>query len=188
MLVVGIDEVGRGCIAGPLVVGAVVLNYPIEGLRDSKVLTRKRRETLAKEITKQAAYSSLGWVSASELDQIGLSRALTLAADRALSKLKLGEARFILDGNFNYLPKRYQPVDLVVHGDATVPSISAASIIAKVARDNYMIELASKYPGYGFEKHVGYATKMHLNALAELGVKSCHRQTFEPVKTISKAP
>ena len=186
MYLVGIDEVGRGAIAGPLVVGVVVLDQDILGLRDSKVLSRNQRLKLDVEIRQKALFVGLGWVSVIELERIGLSQALTLASTRALSKLKLHPVRYVLDGNYNYLADRYTPLELVVKGDASVASISAASIVAKVARDSYMSKLATKLPEYGFEQHVGYATKSHLQALANYGVTPLHRKSFSPVKSLLK--
>ena len=184
MYIVGIDEVGRGSIAGPLVVGAVVLDVDIKGMRDSKLLSHAQREKFSDQIYESAKYVGLGWVSAAELDRIGLTAALTLASTRALSELKLSPLTYILDGNFNYLIKAYKPYQLVVKGDNSVPSISAASIVAKVARDAYMYKLALELPQYGFERHVGYATKAHLEALSSHGVTTHHRRSFEPVKSL----
>ncbi len=183
MYLVGIDEVGRGALAGPLVVGAVVLNQPISGLRDSKVLSRKQRTVLNELIIKSAKYVGLGWVSSKELDAIGLSQALTLAATRALSDLNLEPIRYILDGNYNYLSAAHTPFELIIKGDALVPAISAASIVAKVARDNYMFELDKELPEYGFKNHVGYGTKEHLNAIVRSGASIEHRKSFEPLKS-----
>lgn len=186
MLEIGIDEVGRGSIAGPLVVAAVALAAPVAGLKDSKALSRKRRYLLSREIRAQAEYLGLGWVSANELDSIGLSKALSLAASRALEKVAAEDIRFIqLDGNFNFLSDPYKAkVKLFIHGDASEPLISAASIIAKVARDEYMIAQAEIHPGYGFSSNVGYGTKEHFAAIKNLGVCPLHRQSFEPLKSM----
>ncbi len=184
LMVVGIDEVGRGCIAGPLVVGAVALDRPIDGLRDSKVLSSIKRLVLAQRIYSEALFFGIGWVSAAELDRIGLTNAHSLASKRALESMKSSIAKYLLDGNYNYLPQEYSPVELLVHGDALEPAISAASIIAKVARDNFMINLARYYPEYGFDNHVGYATQAHIKALNKYGVSPHHRKSFEPVKSI----
>ncbi len=186
LMIVGIDEVGRGCIAGPLVVGAVALDKPISGLRDSKVLTSIKRLALAQHIYNEALFFGLGWVSATELDQLGLTKAHTLASERALASLEPSKTICMLDGNFNYLPKKFHSVELIIHGDAIEPEISAASIIAKVARDNFMINLAKEYPDYGFNRHVGYGTSAHLEALNIYGVSPYHRKSFEPVKSILK--
>lgn len=189
----GIDEVGRGPWAGPLVVGACVLREPIEGLNDSKKLTAKRREKLASEIHEKA-YCGLGWVSAAELDELGLSASLRKACREAVKAIQAQKPEFneiIIDGTINFLSDtplgKY--VAVLPKADALVPEVSAASIIAKVARDTYMIELAKKYPGYGFEKHVGYGTAAHKAALLELGSCEEHRKSFRPIaELIGSAP
>lgn len=181
----GIDEVGRGPWAGPLVVGACVLREPIEGLTDSKKLTARRREVLAAEI-QEKAFCGLGWVSAAELDKIGLSAALRKACRSAVEQVQAAHAEFngiIIDGTVNFLSDtplgKY--VTVKPKADLLVPEVSAASIIAKVARDNYMIELAERFPGYGFEKHVGYGTAAHKAALLSLGPCEEHRRSFRPI-------
>lgn len=185
----GIDEVGRGPWAGPLVVGACVLREPIEGLNDSKKLTAKHREKLAAEIHEKA-YCGLGWVSAAELDELGLSAALRKACREAVEAVQGQKPEFneiIIDGTINFLSDtplgKY--VSVLPKADALVPEVSAASIIAKVARDNYMIELAERFPGYGFEKHVGYGTALHRAALEELGPCEEHRKSFRPVAELA---
>ncbi len=181
----GIDEVGRGPWAGPLVVGACVLREPIDGLTDSKKLSAKRRTVLAAEIHEKA-FCGLGWVSATELDKIGLSAALRQACRDAVKQVQAQHAEFngiIIDGTVNFL--RGTPLaDFVVvkpKADLLVPEVSAASIIAKVARDNYMVELAERFPGYGFERHVGYGTAAHREALLALGPCDEHRRSFRPI-------
>ncbi|MBR6166618.1 ribonuclease HII [Candidatus Saccharibacteria bacterium] len=185
----GIDEVGRGPWAGPLVVGACVLRESIEGLSDSKKLTAKRREKLAAEIHEKA-YCGLGWVSAAELDELGLSAALRKACREAVKAVQAQKPEFneiIIDGTVNFLSDtplgKY--VSVLPKADALVPEVSAASIIAKVARDNYMVELAERFPGYGFEKHVGYGTALHRAALEELGPCEEHRKSFRPVAELA---
>ncbi len=185
----GIDEVGRGPWAGPLVVGACILREPIEGLNDSKKLTAKRREKLAVEIHKKA-YCGLGWVSAAELDRLGLSAALRKACREAVKAVQAQKPEFneiIIDGTINFLSDtplgKY--VSVLPKADALVPEVSAASIIAKVARDNYMAELAEKYPNYGFEKHVGYGTALHRAALEKYGPCEEHRHSFRPVAELA---
>ena len=185
----GIDEVGRGPWAGPLVVGACVLREPIEGLTDSKKLTAKRREALA-PIIHEKAYCGLGWVSAKELDEIGLSTALRKACREAVKQVQAQKPEFneiIIDGTVNFLSDtplgKY--VTVKPKADLLVPEVSAASIIAKVARDNYMIELAERFPNYGFEKHVGYGTALHRAALEEYGPCEEHRQSFRPVAELA---
>lgn len=184
MLTLGIDEVGRGCWAGPLVVGAVVLDKLVSGLKDSKDLTANQRQKLAEKIKTKAKATSLGWVEAKEVDSLGLTAATTLAIKRALNQINCGYDEIVIDGSINYLPDNSKSRALV-KADAKVPSVSAASIIAKVARDEYMIEISKNYRGYGFDKHVGYGTKLHLEKLRQLGITDLHRQSFKPIKLLS---
>jgi ribonuclease HII len=183
-MVVGVDEVGRGAWAGPLVVGAVILGgLDIEGLTDSKKLTPKRRQVLAREIKDKALSIGLGWVSAKVIDEIGLSRSLKLAAERAIEEINITYDQIILDGTFNFLdnPK----VVTMKQADLLIPSVSAASIIAKVARDYYMTTKAHElFPDYGFDRHVGYGTAMHKEALIKHGVSSLHRTSFKPIRQL----
>jgi len=179
-VIVGIDEVGRGCWAGPLVAGAVLLSTPISGLKDSKQLSKKQREKLAAEIQVQAAAFGTGWVSPAEVDELGLTAAVSLAMRRALGQIVDAYDEIIIDGNINFLidnPK----ARALVKADATVPAVSAASIIAKVARDRYMTEAAAKYPAYGFDRHVGYGTALHLKNLRLHGLCDLHRRSFRPI-------
>lgn len=184
-MILGIDEVGRGPWAGPLVVGAVVLgDTVIDGLNDSKKLTKKRREVLDAQIREQAAGFGLGWVEAAELDEVGLSEALRLATRRAVEQVKASYHEIIIDGTINFLKDttkgRY--VTTLAKADALVPAVSAASIIAKVARDRFMVEQEAAYPGYGFSAHVGYGTAQHRQAIETLGVTPLHRLSFSPLK------
>lgn len=178
-LIVGIDEVGRGCLAGPLVVGAVVLERRIRGLKDSKLLTREQRETLDVRIRERALDIGLGWIPAADIDKLGLTRATQLAAEQALAQITCEYEEIIIDGNFNYLKSNPRSRALI-KADMTVPAVSAASIVAKVARDNYMIEIAEKFPQYQFEKHVGYGTRLHREMLALHGVCELHRISWRP--------
>ena len=219
MAILGIDEVGRGPWAGPLVIGAVVLpdrsdkdSEKIEEeswqdhLADSKKLTPKKREKLSPIIQERATAYGLGWVSANELDEIGLSEALKLATRRAVCELlkldvkqnenslvnlsdNLPFSEIIIDGTSNFLKdtKLENLVSVLPKADSKIKEVSAASIIAKVARDNYMIKLAEKYPGYGFEKHVGYGTSAHKEALIKLGPCPEHRHSFKPVSAVFAA-
>lgn len=182
MEILGIDEVGRGPWAGPLVVGACVLREPIEGLTDSKKLTKKRREELNKIILEKSA-CGLGWVHAVELDKIGLSAALKKAAIAAASQIKIPYHEIIIDGTINLLAetRKENYVTTLKKADLLIPAVSAASIIAKVARDNYMEEVAEKYPKYGFEKHVGYGTALHKQAIDSFGICPEHRKSFRPI-------
>ena len=184
-MIAGLDEVGRGPLAGPLVTCAVVL--PLERrpswlseLRDSKQLTRLQRERLAPLIQEQAEAWSVAWVHASELDSLGMTRALRAAAQRAIDGLPLTPDVVLADGRDDLrLPMR---TEMVVKGDASVASIAAASIVAKVARDRWMRELHERFPEYGFAAHKGYASAEHLTALKRHGPCPEHRRSFAPVR------
>ena len=193
MAILGIDEVGRGPWAGPLVIGAVVLpdQKPawVDELTDSKKLSVKKREKLNELILKEAAATGLGWVTAAEIDELGLSASLKLAARRAVEEIQKQHVPFteiIIDGTINFLAgtKLESYVTILPKADFLIKEVSAASIIAKVARDHYMYELAEKYPAYGFEKHVGYGTAAHQKALKECGVCPEHRRSFSPIQKI----
>ena len=181
----GIDEVGRGPWAGPLVVGAVVLgDASIEGLTDSKKLTKKKRELLDGEIRAKAAGFGLGWVTAEELDEVGLSQALRTATIRAVEQVKAPYHEIIIDGTINFLKEtsKGQFVTTLAKADLLIPAVSAASIIAKVARDAFMTDQDALLPGYGFAGHVGYGTAAHRQAIENLGVTPLHRLSFAPLK------
>jgi ribonuclease HII len=179
-MIVGIDEVGRGAWAGPLVVGAVLLGtHTIEGLTDSKLLSKKQRERLDIEIRQTAQCIGLGWVSAKHLDTIGLSAALKLASRRALAQINHTYTEIIIDGTIALIDD--PRVTLMKKADLLIPSVSAASIVAKVARDKYMTGLDQVFTGYGFGRHVGYGTLMHRTAIASLGVTPIHRLSFAPL-------
>lgn len=183
-MILGIDEVGRGPWAGPLVVGAVVLGDAIiEGLTDSKKLSKKKRDTLDVLIRRDVAGFGLGWVAADEIDVIGLSAALRQATIRAVEQIKVPYHEIIIDGTINFLSEtskgRY--VTTLPKADLLIQSVSAASIIAKVARDNYMALQDDIYPGYGFAHHVGYGTAAHRAAINTLGVTPLHRLSFAPL-------
>ncbi len=182
-MIVGVDEVGRGAWAGPLVVGAVLLGgVKIEGLTDSKKLTKKQREVLDKEIRQKAGGIGLGWVSAKQIDEIGLGRALRVAAERAILHLKRHVyEEIIIDGTIKLIDD--PRVTLMKKADLLIPSVSAASIVAKVARDNYMAHLDGVFPGYGFRGHVGYGTTKHRQAIEQNGALPIHRMSFAPLKT-----
>jgi ribonuclease HII len=190
-MILGIDEVGRGPWAGPLVIGAVVLGgTTIDGLTDSKKLTKKRRDELDVLIRQQADGYGLGWVDASEIDEIGLSAALVLATKRAVEQIKVPYHEIIIDGTINFLKEtsKGQYVTTLKKADLLVPSVSAASIIAKVARDSYMAEQDDIYPGYKFGAHVGYGTAVHRAAIEELGVTPLHRLSFAPLAKYRTSP
>lgn len=183
-MILGIDEVGRGPWAGPLVVGAVVLGGAvIEGLTDSKKLTKKRRAALDLEIRNHAAGYGLGWVAANEIDEIGLSAALRLATVRAVEQVRVPYHEIIIDGTVNFLSDttKGQYVTILKKADLLVPSVSAASIIAKEARDAYMATQDKVYPGYRFSSHVGYGTAAHRAAIEQLGVTPLHRLSYAPL-------
>lgn len=180
-MVVGLDEVGRGCWAGPLVAGAVLLREPIVGLKDSKKLSKLRREKLDAEIRVSAAAFGLGWVTAAEIDEVGLTEAVHLAMERAFAGISLPYERIVIDGNYNFFADNPRS-SAIIGADSTTPAVSAASIIAKVARDRYMAEAALEFPDYGFEKHVGYGTAAHQSALKANGITVLHRRSFKPVR------
>lgn len=183
-ILLGIDEAGRGPWAGPLVVGAVVLaGATIDGLADSKKLTKRRRRMLAPCIMQQAQAAQLGWVSAVELDMMGLSLALQLATIRAVAGITVPYNQIIIDGTVNFLAGTGKGayVRTMPKADALIPSASAASIIAKVARDEYMAQLDDTYPGYGFGSHAGYGTARHRQAIDEHGITPEHRVSFAPI-------
>lgn len=180
-MIVGIDEVGRGCMAGPLVAGAVLFDKPMRGLKDSKKLTREQRIVFDAKIRKKALAHGLGWVMPEELDEVGLTQAVRLAMERALLAIELEYERVIIDGNYNFL--RHVPkTETLIKADDLIPAVSAASILAKVARDTWMIDAAKDYPDYGFDSHVGYCTAAHRAAVAQHGICALHRKSFAPIK------
>lgn len=185
MITLGVDEVGRGCWAGPVVAGAVILSSPIAGLADSKRLSKRKRAVLAAEIQMTAAWHSLGWASSQEVDLLGLSAAVRLAMARAVSTVSRPYDVLIIDGNINYL-KDNPKARAIIKADASVAAVSAASILAKVARDNYMAEQALNYPGYRFGDHVGYGTAAHWQALMTYGICPLHRTSVKPVQAAAR--
>ena len=198
-MILGIDEVGRGPYAGPLVIGACILGdwqnsenaEWIEKLTDSKKLSAKRREELYVLIKEKALATATGWVSSAEIDEVGLSEALRLATRRAveqIQKTKVPFSEIIIDGTMNFLvgTKLEKYVSTLKKGDFLVKEISAASILAKVERDKYMTELDAVYPEYGFGKHVGYGTAAHQKAMEEFDLTPEHRRSFRPVREIAE--
>ena len=188
-MILGIDEVGRGCWAGPLVMGAVVLGEAkVEGLTDSKVLTKKRRAELALEINDKALAVGLGWVEAKEIDELGLSRSLRLACRRAVEQIKAPHSEIIIDGTVNFLAGTGKEpfTSTLAKADLLIPAVSAASIVAKEARDLYMRQQAEVYLGYGFEEHVGYGTAKHRLAIEKNGPCELHRLSFAPLKQYAR--
>ena len=180
----GVDEVGRGPLAGDVVAAAVILDpaYLISGLRDSKKLTAARREELALVIREHALAWSVARASVAEIDELNILQASLLAMHRAVQGLQPQPGYVLVDGN--RLPRWDYASEPVIKGDDRVPAIAAASILAKVQRDSELIALEQQYPGYGFASHKGYPTPAHLQALQELGVTPQHRRSFAPVKKI----
>jgi ribonuclease HII len=182
--VAGVDEVGRGPLAGDVVAAAVMLDpqRPIEGLRDSKKLSASRREDLAQLIRERALAWSIASASVEEIDELNILQASLLAMHRAVQALHPQPEYVLVDGN--RLPRWHYASQSVVRGDDRVPAIAAASILAKVHRDSALIALEIQYPGYGFASHKGYPTPEHLQALRTLGVTPMHRRSFAPVKKV----
>lgn len=180
--VIGVDEVGRGSWAGPLlVVAAIAVTDLPDGLKDSKLLTKKHRGELFDQI-KSTCKLGEGWVQPEEIDKHGLTKAMRLGVSRALIMLGADStAEIIIDGNINYCHKDFTNAQAVINADDLHPIVSAASIYAKVLRDAHMTRLAQIYPKYGFEKHVGYGTKLHELMLTVHGPTKIHRQSFKPV-------
>ena len=182
-LIVGVDEVGRGCLAGPVYAAAVVMDeeQTLVGLKDSKLLSKKKRNELYEVIVTNCYEYSLGSQDNKEIDQLNILNASLKAMELAIDQLKIGFKKGYIDGP--YLPKnllgqeiKYKPI---IGGDKIFPCISAASIIAKVSRDQYMNELDNQYPDYGFKKNKGYPTKEHIGAIKELGPTPFHRLSFK---------
>ncbi|UXN38062.1 ribonuclease HII [Avibacterium paragallinarum] len=183
-LIAGVDEVGRGPLVGAVVTAAVILdpNNPIEGLTDSKKLSHKKRLALAEEIKQKAKAWALGRAEPEEIDELNILHATMLAMQRAVNQLKITPHFVLVDGN--RIPQLAMPAQAVVKGDSLVAEISAASILAKVARDLEMEELDKRYPQYAFAQHKGYPTKLHLEKLAEHGPLPQHRRSFAPVRKL----
>jgi ribonuclease HII len=179
--IVGIDEAGRGPLAGPVIAGAVILNpqKTITGLKDSKLLTPDQRDKLFEEIKQNALAWSWGRAEVSEIDQINILQASLLAMERAVAQLTLIPKLALVDGN--KAPKLTCEIKTIIGGDKLEPAISAASIVAKVIRDREMMELDKLFPQYGFSQHKGYSTKKHLQALKQFGPCNIHRRSYAPV-------
>jgi ribonuclease HII len=182
--VAGVDEAGRGPLAGPVIAAAVILDpdNPVCGLKDSKQLTQLRREALYLEITQKSLAWAVGRSSVEEIDRLNILQATLLAMQRAVVMLSPPAQRVLVDGN--QCPRLDCPVEAVVRGDSTVAAISAASSIAKVTRDREMVELDRCYPGYGLARHKGYPSREHLLALQSLGVTPLHRRSYAPVRKL----
>ncbi len=185
--VAGVDEAGRGPLAGPVIAGAVILDpdNPIRGLRDSKRLTAARREALYDEISNTALAWAVGRAEVEEIDRINILQASLLAMQRAVQALQPAAEYALVDGNC--CPALPCPAQALVKGDSRVAAISAASIMAKVTRDREMLELDLLYPGYGLAQHKGYPSKLHMEALQRLGVLPVHRRSYAPVRRILEA-
>lgn len=180
-LIAGVDEAGRGPLAGPVCAAAVILpaEYDLPGLNDSKKVSEKRRETLAEAIKNQAVAWSVVMLSAQDIDRINILQATLAAMSRTVAELMPQPTEVLVDGN--QVPDVPLPVKALIGGDALEPAISAASILAKVSRDNWMLKLHEQYPVYGFDRHKGYPTKVHMEALREHGACPEHRRSFAPV-------
>ncbi len=181
-LVAGVDEAGRGPLAGPVVAGAVILDphNPIDGLQDSKRLTAARREALYVEIQEKALAWAVASADVEEIDRINILQATMLAMQRAVDALQPAAEHALIDGN--RCPVLACPAQAIVKGDSRVAAISAASIMAKVSRDREMLSLDLQYPGYGLAQHKGYPSKAHIEALENLGVTPIHRRSYAPVR------
>lgn len=184
-VMIGIDEVGRGAWAGPLLVVATRLNGELPpGLRDSKLLTKVQRSMLMNELIENFKFGE-GWVSPEEIDAGGLASAMRLGVGRALEELGANfSEEIIMDGSINYCSSRFSNVQCIVKADTCYPIVSAASIYAKVLRDRLMSRMALDYPGYGFERNVGYGTKLHIDALRRLGPTNLHRLSYRPIRQL----
>ena len=180
-LIAGVDEAGRGPLAGPVVAAAVMLDarFPIRGLADSKQLSARRREQLYDEIRAKALCCSIAQASVEEIDRLNILQATLLAMQRAVKGLRLKPTKVLVDGN--RLPSLDVLAEAVVSGDSLVPAISAASIVAKVTRDRLLDDMHVLHPGYGFDRHKGYGTAQHLQALQAFGPLDVHRRSFAPV-------
>jgi len=189
--IAGVDEAGRGCLAGPVVAGACILpeEYDLPGLNDSKQLTAEKREMLYELIREQAVTWAIGVSWAPEIDDINILEATYQAMGRAVRNLKTTPKFLQIDGNKiipSYALKMDASQEYVIKGDGKIPAISAASIMAKTFRDRLMVKLAKRYPGYGISNHMGYGTKVHMAAIKELGPSPQHRLTFRGVKADEK--
>jgi ribonuclease HII len=184
ILICGVDEAGRGPLAGPVSAAAVILdaNNPIPGLNDSKKLSEKQRDKLAPLIRERALAWSVAWASVEEIDELNILQATLLAMKRAVLSLSISPQLVLVDGL--YCPQTGIPSEAIVKGDSKEAAISAASILAKTARDELMLQLDEQYPQYGLAIHKGYPTAVHLAALREHGVTDIHRKSFKPVRVL----
>lgn len=183
-LVCGVDEAGRGPLAGPVYAAAVILDprAPVAGLADSKALSASRREELAAQIRARSLAWSIAWATVSEIDELNILRASLLAMRRAVEQLSVAPGEVLVDGN--HCPSLDYPAKAIVRGDSKIAAISAASILAKTARDAEMLRLHQLYPCYGLDKHKGYPTAAHLAALGRHGVCEIHRRSYAPIRKL----
>lgn len=177
-ILLGIDEVGRGSLAGPLYAAAVILKYPIEGLKDSKLLSRTQREKLFDQIYVNSLFVGVGFADNAYIDKYGLTEANQYAMEQSIADLSVDYDRLIIDGKFNFL-KTTAKSEAIVKADRKYACVSAASIVAKVTRDRLMGQYEKQYQGYNFISNVGYGTKEHYLAIAKLGITPIHRQSFK---------
>lgn len=184
MRIAGVDEVGRGSLAGPVVAAAVILDpdQPIAGLADSKKLTEKKRQQLAEIIQQQALCWTIAEASVAEIDQLNILHATLLAMQRAVEAMQITPDNVLVDGN--RLPKLAIPAQAIIKGDSTIPAISAASILAKVYRDSLMVDYHRLYPDFAFHLHKSYGTAQHIAEIERYGFLDVHRKSFNPVKTM----
>ena len=177
-MIAGVDEVGRGCLAGPVIAASVILKKPIKGLMDSKRLSTKKREDLNQTIIENSIFA-IGAADSQEIDQINILQASLLAMQRSLEKLDMKPKKVLVDGN--HIFETSIEIEAIVGGDNLIPSISAASIVAKVFRDRLMMAYSKEFPNYGFDKLKGYPTKLHKEMLKKYGLTRIHRRTFKGV-------
>ena len=177
-MIAGIDEVGRGCLAGPVIAASVILKRPIKGLMDSKKISPKKRKDLSEKIMENSIFA-IGMANNQEIDEINILRASLLAMQRSFESLMVKPKKVLVDGIHVFSTS--VEIESIVGGDNLIPSISAASIVAKVYRDKLMTEYGKEFPKYGFEKHKGYPTKLHREMIAKYGITKIHRQTFKGV-------
>ena len=175
-MIAGVDEVGRGCLAGPVIAASVILKRPIKCLIDSKRLSSKKREELSQIIIENSIFA-IGAADSQEIDQINILQASLLAMQRSLEKLDMQPKKVLVDGN--HIFETSIEIEAIVGGDNLIPSISAASVVAKVFRDRLMMAYSKEFPNYGFDKHKGYPTKLHKEMLKRYGLTRIHRKTFK---------
>ena len=184
ILIAGVDEAGRGPLAGPVVAAAVILDplRPIDGLADSKILSERQRDSLFDLIKANALSWSVAMASVEEIDELNILQATLLAMQRAVNGLAIQPDEVLVDGN--RLPQLLMPAQAIIKGDSKVKAISAASILAKVERDKIMVDYHKKYPDFSFHQHKGYGTAQHVNEIKQFGFLEIHRKTFNPVRTL----